>query len=354
MTDITDLHIRYLENLLAAQQAVGQQLYDHGYAKGRRHSRMEIPAEFTDALRYGGAQEHVHVPLGEGHVTIVLAHNGSGLADEQHEAEAWQELEEVRMDIREEVLEGVRYVQRRPLPASIAAAIWRRHERTAVVTNTKTRVPRLRAALRSPRPGWVFVLVIGCGVARRVGRGVTHLLTPTTTVAAASAAAVTMIATSPMPNAPPAEQERGHVTQGQARSAPVGPPLAFVRPSRPEAPKVKKVRVAAQLEAPPVRLPVAVPARPVVGTPVPVPVPITPTPAPPLPVDPPLPPSSGDDGGDSSASDSSGSDPATPDPAAPDPTPDAPPVTDSPTAEPARSSEGCLLAVLGDRCTSTR
>lgn len=275
MTDITDLHVRYLEQQLAQQQAVGQSLYKQGFTDGQRHSRLEIPEEFTSALRYGSAQEHVHMPLLDGRVTIVLARTGPGRADERREADAWEELERVRLDIRTQVSDGVRFVQRRQLPASIAAVIWQRQARCAVVTNTATPRPRLRAALRSQR-AWIVALIIGWAIVRRAGRGALHTLAPTATVAAASAVAVTAIATTPPPTSISALQERGNPFRGQARPSPLGSPLAYDRPVRPRAQAPKETTAAdpaaAETEVP------AVP--PVAAEPLPAPVDVRPAPDP--------------------------------------------------------------------------
>jgi hypothetical protein len=283
LNDITDLHVRYLEQQLAQQQAVGQSLYRQGFADGRRHSKLEIPQEFVSALRHGSAHEHVRMPLLDGQVTIVLARAGLGRADEPAEAAAWEALERVRLDIREQVLGGVRFVQRRQLPDSIAAVIWRRQDRFAVVTNTKTRTrPRLRAALRSARPTWVVVLVIGWGIVRRASRAVVHMLAPSATIAAVSAAAVTVIATTPPTASAPAEGERGRIVQGDAHPDPLGPPLAYTRPDHSTAPETETPAPApaAETELPPVVPPVTEPAPPVLPPPPAVPTP-TSTPTPP-------------------------------------------------------------------------
>ncbi|MGI5223603.1 hypothetical protein [Actinoallomurus sp. CA-142502] len=195
----TDFRVRHLERQLAAARAVGDHAWDQGYAEGLRHSRLEIPQAFTDALRYGSAHEHYPVPLLDGQVTIVLARNGTGRPNERTEAAVWEALERVRLDITDQVLAGVRFVQRRELPRQLAVAIWHHHDRAAIVANTTTSRPRLRAALRSQYHGWALLPVIGWTLARRLGRCVTHMLAPatTTTVAVASAAAVTVIATVP-------------------------------------------------------------------------------------------------------------------------------------------------------------
>lgn len=284
MNDITDLHVHYLEQQLAQQQAVGQSLYKQGFADGRRHSRLEIPPAFTSALRYGSAHEHVHMPLLDGQITIVLAHTGAGRADEPGEAAAWEALEGIRLDIREQVRGGVEFVQRRELPDCISAVIWRRQDRTAVVSDIRATRPRLRAALRSARPTWVVVLVIGWGIVRRVGRAVTHMLAPSATIAAASAAAVTVIATTPPTSSVPVGGERGRVVQGDARPGPLGPPLAYTRPDRPAAPETETpaLEPAAEAELPPAAPPVADPVPPIPPVPPTAPTP-TPTPtAPPL------------------------------------------------------------------------
>lgn len=310
MNDNPDLRVYQLTRELNAARAVGDSAFDQGYAECLRHSRMEIPEEFTSALRYGSAHEHVHMPLLDGHVTIVLARTGHGRADERHEADAWADLERVRLDIRTHVSDGVRFVQRRQLPTSIAAVIWQRQARCAVVTNTATPRPRLRAALRSQR-AWIVALIIGWAIVRRVGRGAVHTLAPTATVAAASAAAVTAVATAPPVTSMPGLQERGHAIHRQAQPSPYRLPLADPR-SQPDLGEPDQTAPDAeegtgQTEVPAVEQPKA-PAAPPADAPAPIPVPTTADPAPIKdPTPPPATPTptdssstySGADGGDS-------------------------------------------------------
>lgn len=143
-----DFTIRRLERELDAERAINDATWEDGYREGCFDRDSDIPEELTTALRYGSAQQHVAIPVGDDQVIVVLARDGTCCPRGRSEARTWKTIRNVHRALVAEAQRqpGVDQIRRHDLPEAVAAVVWRSAGQVAVVVS---RSADRRSVLRS-------------------------------------------------------------------------------------------------------------------------------------------------------------------------------------------------------------
>lgn len=200
----TELTIRRLEQQLRAARAAYDTAWEDGYRTSQRDQNLDIPDELSGALRHGSAQEHIHIPIGDDQLTVVLAHDGSGHPRRHLEAQAWESLQNVHRKIVNEARPAVTYLRHVEMPRPIAAVIRRSGDDVAVVVNRAVSRAHFKTMLRDRSirvTGWTLAAIAGWAIGRQVVRGAPMVAIAAVTAAITAVAMPGISHTAPRPTA---------------------------------------------------------------------------------------------------------------------------------------------------------